>query len=122
MLELDGIEARYGAATALRDIALALGDGELVCVVGPNGAGKTTLINVIAGIHRATAGTIRLDGAELTHIPPHRFVDRGIALVPEGRRLFTTMTVRENLELGSYRPASRARRGELLVEVCTRFP
>ena len=122
MRELRGIEARYGAATALRDIALALGDGELVCVVGPNGAGKTTLINVISGIHRATAGSITLDGAELAHMSPHRFVDRGIALVPEGRRLFTTMTVRENLELGSYRPASRARRAELISQVCARFP
>src|SRR6188474_3210432 len=103
MLELRAIEARYGAATALRDVSMAIAAGELVCVVGPNGAGKTTLINVIAGIHRAAAGAIVLDGTDLARWPAHRFCDAGIALVPEGRRLFTTMTVRENLELGSYR-------------------
>ena len=122
MLELSGIEARYGAATALRDVAVSIDAGELVCIVGPNGAGKTTLINVIAGIHRASGGTMRLDGAELTRLPSHRFCDAGIAIVPEGRRLFTTMTVRENLELGSYREAARRKRGALLDQVCERFP
>jgi branched-chain amino acid transport system ATP-binding protein len=122
MLELAGIEARYGAATALRDVSLAIGVDELVCVVGPNGAGKSTLINVIAGIHRAAAGSMRLDGTELTRLAPHRFCDAGIAIVPEGRRLFTTMTVRENLELGSYRRAAKANRRALLDDACARFP
>src|SRR5437879_3029011 len=122
MLELKTVVVKYGAATALWDISLSIGTGELVCVVGPNGAGKTTLINVIAGIHRAAAGTIRLESTELTHWPAHRFCDAGIAIVPEGRRLFTTMSVRENLELGSYRPAARSQRAQLLEVVCARFP
>jgi branched-chain amino acid transport system ATP-binding protein len=122
LLEVSSIGAAYGAATALRDVSIAIGTGELVCVVGPNGAGKTTLINVIAGLHRAAAGSMRLDGVDVTRLPPHRFCDAGIALVPEARRLFATMTVRENLELGSYRPAARRQRATLLDQVCARFP
>src|SRR5258708_8237504 len=79
-----------------------------VCVVGPNGAGKTTLINAIAGLHSIEAGALRLDGRDLSRLPRHAFCGEGIAIVPEGRRLFAGMSVRENLELGSYRPAGRA--------------
>ena len=122
MLELDSIEVRYNAAVALRNISLGMAQGELVCVVGPNGAGKTTLINVIAGIYRAASGSIRLDGKDLTRLPAHRYCDEGIAIVPEGRRLFTTMTVRENLELGSYRSGAKAHRRASLDRVCAMFP
>ena len=110
MLRLEAIEVRYGAATALREVSLQIAAGELVCVVGPNGAGKTTLINAIAGMHQTSAGSIRLDGKDLSRLPAHRFCDEGIAIVPEGRRLFTGMTVRENLELGSYRRSAKAHR------------
>ena len=122
MLELVGIESRYGNAVALRDISLAIAPGELVSVVGPNGAGKSTLIATIAGMHRAAVGTIRLDGHALTALPAHAFCDHGIALVPEGRRLFTSMTVRENLELGSYRSAAKNERKRTLRQVCELFP
>ena len=122
MLELESIEARYGAATALWDVSLKLGAGELVCVVGPNGAGKSTLINVVAGIHPIASGSIRLGTCDLARLPAHRFCAEGIAIVPEGRRLFATMTVRENLELGSYLAAAKARRKESLEHVCTLFP
>jgi branched-chain amino acid transport system ATP-binding protein len=122
MLELEQIVARYGAAIALRDVSLFVQPGELVSVVGPNGAGKSTLIAIIAGMHRAAAGSIRLNGAVLTHLPPHAFCDRGIAIVPEGRRLFTTMTVRENLELGSYRTGAKRHRERSLRRVCDMFP
>ncbi len=121
MLELRSVEARYGAAVALRDVSLAIGPGELVCVVGPNGAGKTTLINVIAGIHRASAGVIRLGSRDVTQLPAWRFCDEGVAIVPEGRRLFTSMTVRENLELGSYRSGARATRHTSLERVASTF-
>src|SRR5512133_2831890 len=100
MLEIDRIRVSYGAAVALWDVSITIGNGELVCVVGPNGAGKTTLINAIAGINRIGAGAMRMDGNSLASIPPHAFCDHGIALIPEGRRLFQGMTVRENLELG----------------------
>src|SRR6266498_218111 len=106
MLDVAGIRVGYGVATALWDVTLTVGGGELVCVVGPNGAGKTTLINAIAGINRIGGGAMRMDGESLTAIPTNAFCDHGIALVPEGRRLFSAMTVRENLELGSYRRAA----------------
>ena len=122
MLELDTVEARYGTATALSDISLNVGAGELVCVVGPNGAGKSTLINVIAGMHRVAAGSIRLGTRNLAHLQSHRFCAEGIAIVPEGRRLFGTMTVCENLELGSYLAGAKARRKESLENACAMFP
>ena len=122
MLDLKSIEVRYGAAIALRDVSMHIAPGELVCVVGPNGAGKTTLINTIAGIHSVVSGSIRMDDRDVTHLPPHRFCEAGMAIVPEGRRLFTTMTVRENLELGSYRAGAKPRRKESLERVCAMFP
>ena len=122
MLELDRIRVSYGAAPALWDISLHIDAGELVCVVGPNGAGKTTLINAIAGLNRLDGGSLAMQGRDLTRLARNRFCDQGIAIVPEGRRLFTGMSVLENLELGSYRPAARARRSETLERVFTIFP
>ena len=122
MLEVERIRVSYGAAPAIVDVSLAIGARELVCVVGPNGAGKSTLINAIAGMHPIDSGAMRLDGEELARLPAHRYCDRGIAIVPEGRRLFTGMTVRENLELGAYRSALRARRAQSLDRICTLFP
>ena len=122
MLELDRIQVAYGAATALWDVSIRMAAGELVCVVGPNGAGKTTLINAIAGLNPLAAGTLSMDGRNLNRLPHNRFCDQGIAIVPEGRRLFSGMTVRENLELGSYRLAARANRRESLERVYSIFP
>ena len=122
MLELDRIQVCYGAATALWDVSIRITAGELVCVVGPNGAGKTTLIDAIAGLNRITAGNFSMDGRNLNQLPRHQFCDQGIALVPEGRRLFTTMSVGENLELGSYRAAARANRQQSLERVFEIFP
>jgi len=103
MLEVRNLDVAYGRAPAVRDVSLSIAAGELACVVGPNGAGKSTLINAIGGLHRARGGRIAMDGTDLRSAPSHRFCAAGIALVPEGRRLFTTMSVRENLELGSFR-------------------
>jgi branched-chain amino acid transport system ATP-binding protein len=122
MLEVESIEVDHGAAPALWGVSLSVGDGELVCVVGPNAAGKTTLINTIAGLHRARAGRLRWNGAEIGRMAPHRFCEAGIALVPEGRRLFTGMTVRDNLELGSFSPHARPHRSRSLAEVLALFP
>jgi branched-chain amino acid transport system ATP-binding protein len=122
MLEVRDLRVNYGAAPALWNASLTIGDGELVCIVGPNGAGKTTLINAVAGLHRASGGRILMDGRDLTALPPHRFCDAGMAIVPEGRRLFARMTVRENLEIGGYRRAVRSARERLLANVCERFP
>ena len=122
MLEVRDLDVKYGAATAVRRVSLDVAAGELVCVVGPNGAGKSTLINAIAGLHRVAAGAMTLDGRDLTCLPSHRFCAEGIAVVPEGRRLFGALTVRENLELGSYLPAAKALRQASLSHVCTLFP
>ena len=122
MLETRAIRVAYGAAPALWDVSLRIAPGELVVVVGPNGAGKSTLINAMAGLHRLAAGTLRVDGEDISSLAPHRFCDKGIAIVPEGRRLFTGLSVRENLELGSYRQAARAARAQSLERVCALFP
>src|SRR5688572_5943873 len=97
MLEVRDLDVAYGAAPALWNVSLDVRRGELLCVVGPNGAGKTTLINTIAGLNRARGGRLTIDGVDLTRLAPHRFCGCGIAIVPEGRRLFTQMSVRENL-------------------------
>ena len=122
MLELAGLTVAYGEARALWDVSLRVEQGELLCVVGPNGAGKTTLVNTIAGILPPREGRITMDGRDITGLAPHRFCEAGIALVPEGRRLFTGMTVAENLDVGSYLPAAKAKRRESLDEVLALFP
>ena len=122
MLEVDDLHVWYGAAPALWGVLLALGAGELLSVVGPNGAGKTTLINALCGIQPARAGRIVFLGEEITRLPPHRFCEAGIAVVPEGRRLFTSMTVLENLELGSTTPRAKAERSASLDAALELFP
>ena len=122
MLSIENLDVRYGEARALDNVNLTLGDGEIVCVIGPNGAGKTTLVNAIARLLPVRAGTIRLGGEDITQLSPQDLADRGLALIPEGRRLFTTMTVEENLELGCYRPAARAHRAQGLEQIYEMFP
>ena len=122
MLEVRDLQVAYGAAPALWGVSLDVRVGEMVCVVGPNGAGKTTLINAIAGILRARGGRIVFEGRDITELPPHRFCEAGIAIVPEGRRLFTGMSVLENLELGSYLPAAKAKRKDSLEAALALFP
>lgn len=97
MLEVQGLEARYGLLSAVRGINLAISEGEKVALVGANGAGKTTLLRTIAGVHPVAGGRIVFDGADITGVSAHRRCASGIALVPEGRRLFSAMTVEENL-------------------------
>ena len=122
MYEVANVAVNYGAAAAVSDVSLRIDAGELVVVVGPNGAGKSTLINAMAGLHAVASGRLVVGGRDITREPPHRFCDRGIAIVPEGRRLFVNLTVRENLELGSYRAEARRMRAESLRRVCALFP
>ena len=122
MLEARDLRVSYGAAPAISGVNLGVAAGMLVVVVGPNGAGKSTLINAIAGLHPPDGGALSIDGESLVGTPAHRYCDYGIALVPEGRRLFSGLTVRENLELGGYRADARRKRAETLEEVCTIFP
>ena len=122
MLEVQDLQVAYGQARALWGVSLQLRERELLCVVGPNGAGKTTLINTLAGMLRARSGRIVLDGRDLGTLPPHRFCEAGIAIVPEGRRLFGSMSVLENLEIGSIVAAAKGRRAESLESVLALFP
>ena len=122
LLEARGLSVAYGDAPAIWDASLAVGEGEVVAVIGPNGAGKTTLVNTIAGLQRARAGTLAFDGADLRSVRSHLVCRHGIALVPEGRRLFTRMSVEENLEMGAYRGEARRRRTATLEHVYGLFP
>ncbi len=121
MLELRELHAGYGQMKVLHGVSLHVGEGEIVALLGSNGAGKSTLNNNISGIFRPTAGEILFDGADIAGLPPQAVVELGIVQVPEGRRIFPNLNVRENLELGSYRRA-RSRRGANLDHVLTVFP
>lgn len=122
MLEVQNISVNYGPAPALWDISIEVQSQELVCVVGPNGAGKTTLINAIAGLHPVKSGRLVFHGHDITLLDSHRFCEQGIAIVPEGRRLFTQMTVLDNLELGSFIASAKAHRAERMERVLELFP
>ena len=100
MLEVTGLTTRYGAISALRDATLSVGSGEVVGLIGPNGAGKTTLLNSIAGLLKPSVGTVVFDGQDVTGRSAERLLRSGLALVPEHRRIFTDMTVEENLKIG----------------------
>jgi branched-chain amino acid transport system ATP-binding protein len=101
LLAVDDLDCRYGLLQAVRGVSFAVAQGEIVALIGANGAGKTTLLRAIAGAHRPNAGRVRFDGADVTRLPAHRRVALGIALVPEGRRLFPTLTVEENLRVAA---------------------
>jgi branched-chain amino acid transport system ATP-binding protein len=122
MLEVRGIDVRYGEAQALWAIDLTVGDGEVVCLVGPNGAGKTTLAHAIAGMLPVAGGSVRIGGAEVAGQPAHLVCRAGVAVVPEGRRIFPSLTVRDNLDLGAYRRDARSSHAESLAWVYRLFP
>jgi branched-chain amino acid transport system ATP-binding protein len=101
MLEVRGVATFYGAIQALHGVDLDVGQGEIVALIGANGAGKSTLLMTICGNPRARSGEIRLEGEEITRLPTHEIVQRGVAQVPEGRRIFPHMSVLENLQMGA---------------------
>ncbi|MEM8853006.1 MAG: ABC transporter ATP-binding protein [Pseudomonadota bacterium] len=105
MLKVDSLTAAYGRIEVLHDLSLEVDTGEIVAIVGANGAGKTTLMKVIAGVHPAAAGRIVIDGDDMTGSPPHKRVGAGVALVPEGRQVFSPLSVADNLALGAFRRA-----------------
>jgi branched-chain amino acid transport system ATP-binding protein len=122
MLRVTDLDVYYGDAQALWDISLDVADAEVVSIVGSNGAGKSTLVNTIMGMLVPRRGRIILDDVDITDMPGHRMCRAGVAIVPEGRRLFPAMTVRDNLDLGAFNPAARARHAESLEWVHTLFP
>jgi branched-chain amino acid transport system ATP-binding protein len=101
MLAVESLSVRYGGVPAVRDVSLRVDAGEIVSVVGPNGAGKTSTLNAIFGLVRASGGTVAFEGESLLGLPPEQIVRRGLALVPEGRHIFSGLTVGENLRLGA---------------------
>jgi branched-chain amino acid transport system ATP-binding protein len=121
LLRLDGVEAGYGDLTAIAGVSLEVRQGEAVALIGGNGAGKTTTLRAITGLVPVRAGRIEFAGARLDGLRSAEIVARGIAHVPEGRQLFPTLTVRDNLELGA-RAADRARSGDTLERVFALFP
>lgn len=122
MLELEGVDVFYGDLQALRGVSLRVESGEIVTLVGGNGAGKTTMLRTVSGLLRPRRGEIRFEGRRLDRLPPDRIVEAGVVQVPEGRKLFPSLTVRENLELGAYTRRSRPARARTLEDVMARFP
>lgn len=121
MLRIDKISVFYGAIQALRDVSIEVNKGEVVAIIGSNGAGKSTLLRTISGLLRPRTGSISLDGTELTHVSPDRIVQLGICQSPEGRRIFTNMTVHENMQLGAHTRKDTAI-AEDMETVMKRFP
>ena len=122
MLDIEDFSVAYGGLRALSGVSLSVGEGQLVAIVGPNGAGKSTLFKAISGIVPPVSGSIRFDGRDLLSVPPARRPHLGIAHVPEGRQMFKTLTVRENIEMGAYTEAGRARFAQTLERIHELFP
>ena len=108
MLEVSNLSVSYGAIAALRGISLRVGQGAIVTLVGGNGAGKTTTLRTVSGLHRPLGGTVRFLGEDITRLPAHKIVARGLGHVPEGRMIFSNLTVDENLAMGAYLLKDRA--------------
>lgn len=122
LLAVENLNVSYGGIRALRGISCEVDDGEIVALIGANGAGKSTTLRTVCGLVRPQAGSIAYDGKVLNKVPPYRIVEMGISQVPEGRRVFTRMTVMENLEMGAYTRKSTTEVKESLQNVFTRFP
>jgi len=122
MLVLEGVEVFYGRVQALHGLNVHVEDGEIVTLIGSNGAGKSTTLRTISGLLRPRQGGISFDGKDLTAVAPHAIVALGLSHVPEGRRIFTNLTVRENLEMGAYLVRGPAARAERLERVFGLFP
>lgn len=122
-LEVIGLDAGYGRSTVLKGLSILVGPGEIVSLIGSNGAGKTTLMRSVAGIIRPRSGQILLDSQDISRAPAHRRTRSGLALVPEGRHVFSTMTVQENLRLGLYAAGLNAARRKARIDEALRlFP
>lgn len=121
-LQVSEINVQYGDVEVLREVTVEVPEQEIVSIVGANGAGKTTLLKSISGILRPISGEIWLFGERIDHLYPHQIVEKGLVRIPEGRKIFPTMSVLENLELGSYLSKAKAKRSESLEKILSLFP
>lgn len=122
MLKLSGLNVSYGAIHAIHDVSMEVEDGEIVSLIGANGAGKTTILHTISGLQPAMSGTITYNGVDLRSIHPSKIITLGMAHVPEGRHVFTRMTVQENLEMGAFTRSNQSDIANDLEMVYTQFP
>jgi branched-chain amino acid transport system ATP-binding protein len=122
LLEIDRIDAHYGQVQILKQVSISVPEKEVVSLLGSNGAGKTTTVNCISGILPVSRGTIRFSGEDITHLSAHQRVERGLIQIPEGRKIFPSLTVEENLILGSYLKNPKSKRKESLKAVKNMFP
>jgi branched-chain amino acid transport system ATP-binding protein len=122
LLAVEGITVAYGAVVALRDVSLAVGEGEIVAALGPNGAGKTTLLRTLAGALKPRSGSVRFEGSSIVGMTPEAVVRRGVALIPEGRHVFPKLTVEENLRVGGITRTDHDRLRDDVDRWLTRFP
>ena len=122
ILKVTDLNVSYGAIHAIHNVSLTVNEGEIVSLIGANGAGKTTILHTIAGLKKATSGSVLLEGKELLTTEPHRIVTMGMAHVPEGRHVFAQMTVTENLEMGAYFRRDKDQMAKDLADVLRRFP
>jgi len=122
MLQVDGLSAAYGRVQVLWDLSLKVEEGEFVALIGANGAGKTTLLKTISGLMRPTSGSVSFLGHKIDGLSPNAIADLGLSHIPEGRKLFTDMSIRENLEMGAYPRSSWKHRRETMEQVFELFP
>lgn len=122
MLSISNLNVHYGAIHALKNVSLEVGDGELVTLIGANGAGKTTTLHTISGLIKASSGSVSLDGKDLQKTPSNRIINLGLAHVPEGRHVFSQMTVLENLYMGAFIMKDKAKINENIEMVFEHFP
>ena len=122
LLQLDNVHTYYGHIHALKGISLVVEEGEVVTLIGANGAGKSTTLRTISGLIHAREGSIHLNGKDITHLAPHEIVVNGVGQVPEGRGIFSRLTVRENLEMGAYTINNSAEVKRRMEEVFSLFP
>ena len=121
MLKVNNINVYYGSIHAVKDVSFEVNQGEVVTLIGANGAGKSTILQTVSGLLRSKTGSVEFLGENLGNVPPHKVVNKGLAHVPEGRRVFLQMTVEENLEMGAYtRPAIEI--ADSIADVYERFP
>ncbi len=122
MLEVNNLNVFYGKSQALEDVSLKVNEREIVALVGSNGAGKTTLLNTISGLIHPASGSVEFLGQKTDRLAPHKIMQLGVCQIPEGRKLFSDMTVRENLEMGAYSSQAWKRRKETLEQIYQLFP